>query len=104
LGVYGGLKEAKKPEVGIGIFFKSPLQTFLRNKQLKFLRPFFKKPILIRVKGDFYSVLSPAAVYSYKGVLITNSTGRVQVGLNNFYIQLRKLSYEQDFFISHLLF
>jgi hypothetical protein len=54
LGVYGGLKEAKKPKVGIVIFLKkSPLQTFLRNKQLKFSRPFFKKPILIRVKGTY---------------------------------------------------
>jgi hypothetical protein len=54
LGVYGGLKEAKKPEVGTGIFFfKSPLQTFLRNKQLKFSRSFFKKPILIRVNSTF---------------------------------------------------
>jgi hypothetical protein len=51
LGEYGGLKGAKKPEVGIEIFFfKSPLHTFLRNKQLKFPRPFLKEPILIRVK------------------------------------------------------
>jgi hypothetical protein len=58
LGDYGVLKEAKKPEVGIGIFiFKSSLHTFLRNKQLKFSRSFFKKPILIRVKGDFEHTL-----------------------------------------------
>jgi hypothetical protein len=51
LGDYGVLKEAKKPVVGTGIFFfKSSLHTFLRNKQLKFPRPFFKEPILIRVK------------------------------------------------------
>jgi hypothetical protein len=44
LGEYGGLKEAKKTEVGIGIKKKSPLHTFLRNKQLKFPRPFLKSP------------------------------------------------------------
>jgi hypothetical protein len=49
LGEYGVLKEAKKPEVGIGIKKKSSLHTFLRNKQLKFSRSFFKKPLLIRV-------------------------------------------------------
>jgi hypothetical protein len=49
LGEYGGLNEAKKPEVGIGIK-KSPLHTFLRNKQLQSPRLFFKEPILIRVK------------------------------------------------------
>jgi hypothetical protein len=51
LGEYGGLNEAKKPEIGIGIFEKkSPPHTFFRNKQLKSLRSFFKEPILIRVK------------------------------------------------------
>jgi hypothetical protein len=58
LGEYGGLNEAKKPEVGIGIFEKKlPLHIFLRNKQLKFPRSFFKGPILIRVKIVSYLLI-----------------------------------------------
>jgi hypothetical protein len=41
---------AKKPEVGIGIFEKSPHHSFLRNQQLKSPRSFVNEPILIRVK------------------------------------------------------
>jgi hypothetical protein len=50
---YGVLKEAKKPEVGIGIIKKIITSHILRNKQLKFPRLFFKKPILIRVSNKY---------------------------------------------------
>jgi hypothetical protein len=71
LGENGGLKEVKRPEVGIKIFFKLPLHTFLRNKQLKFPRSFFKEPILIRVNDRFQglcNIILTSVVASVQGV------------------------------------